>query len=794
MTHTLLLFLVIAFGLLAQPQPAQASSIKAPLNGGTVPTCDEASLLAALAGGGTVNFGCSGIITVSATLVITAPTTIDGVGQSVTLSGGGVGRIITTTADVDTLTLRNITLTRGLVNSGTFPDNSGGALFVRGNLGLVNAMILSNTATGAGGGAYVTGTLTLSNAQFLSNTAGGSGGGVHVFDAAQISGGLFQSNRSTGGDGGGLDADDTLAMTGTQFFSNTAGNSGGGVYVFDVARVSGGLFYNNLSMGGDGGGLDVENTLAMTGTHFLSNTASLYGGGLYVANTLTRTGTQFLSNTAGASGGGVYVFDAAQVSGGLFQNNRSRARDGGGLYAENALAMTGTHFLNNTAGSNGGGVFVFDEAQVSGGLFQNNVSISNTGGGLDVGILAMTGTQFLSNTSGSNGGGVFVFDTARMNGGLFRNNRSITRDGGGLYAENALAISGTQFLGNTARNGGAAYHQSDSARIVNSLFAGNVATRTLGAGLYLNSTGAVQIVHVTLASSTPTTGSAIYVAAGAVGITNTIIASHTIGISRMSGSVSENYNLFSGNAVNTQGTVTSVGNSITGNPAFSNPAAQNYRLSASSAALNAGTNASITLDFEGEARPQNGGFDIGFDEFIEIPISGLSAANSSPTVAGNTTSFTAAISAGTNVTYTWDFGDGSATRSGAMVTHTYTATGTYTAWVTATNSLSSVLATAPVTITAPITGLVISSNVVTPTLGAVITFTATTNGGSSPIAYAWSVSGPVAGGGTGNPFNFSFSKSGAYTVAVTATNSVNTLTTSVVVVVPYKVYLPLVMK
>ena len=46
--------------------------------------------------------------------------------------------------------------------------------------------------------------------------------------------------------------------------------------------------------------------------------------------------------------------------------------------------------------------------------------------------------------------------------------------------------------------------------------------------------------------------------------------------------------------------------------------------------------------------------------------------------------FTATISAGTNVTYTWDFGD---TSSGSDITatHTYTASGVYTATVTAFN-------------------------------------------------------------------------------------------------------------
>src|SRR5512144_2742873 len=74
-----------------------------PLQAGIVSTCDEPSFKSALAGGGMVTFQCSGIITLTTNALITAPTTIDGAGQSVTLSVGGAVRIITTTAGVGTL-------------------------------------------------------------------------------------------------------------------------------------------------------------------------------------------------------------------------------------------------------------------------------------------------------------------------------------------------------------------------------------------------------------------------------------------------------------------------------------------------------------------------------------------------------------------------------------------------------------------------------------------------------------------------------------------------------------------
>ncbi len=78
-------------------------------------------------------------------------------------------------------------------------------------------------------------------------------------------------------------------------------------------------------------------------------------------------------------------------------------------------------------------------------------------------------------------------------------------------------------------------------------------------------------------------------------------------------------------------------------------------------------------------------------------ITGLSATNSSPTVLGAATSFTATAS-GSNISYAWNFGD-NAVGSGATTNHSYGAAGFYTAIVTASNSSYVVTATTAVTIT-----------------------------------------------------------------------------------------------
>jgi uncharacterized repeat protein (TIGR01451 family) len=86
---------------------------------------------------------------------------------------------------------------------------------------------------------------------------------------------------------------------------------------------------------------------------------------------------------------------------------------------------------------------------------------------------------------------------------------------------------------------------------------------------------------------------------------------------------------------------------------------------------------------------------------VLVSPAGLSASNSSPTILGAETSFTATVTAGTDVTYTWNFGDG-VSGGGPTPTHTYTLTGTFDAWVTATNMVGSQAVSTTVIVVAPV--------------------------------------------------------------------------------------------
>ncbi len=152
-------------------------------------------------------------------------------------------------------------------------------------------------------------------------------------------------------------------------------------------------------------------------------------------------------------------------------------------------------------------------------------------------------------------------------------------------------------------------------------------------------------------------------------------------------------------------------------------------------------------------------------------ISGLAASNDGPTVLGNSTQLTATISAGSGVTYEWDFGDGGS-NTGAVVSHQYASPGIYTAEVTASNSVNSDTATTMVYVDQAIGGLAASNDGPT-VLGDPTQLTASISTGSN-VTYEWDFGDGTDGNGV--VISHQYASPGTYTAEVTATNSLGQAT------------------
>jgi uncharacterized repeat protein (TIGR01451 family) len=322
--------------------------------GGIVSICDEAHLLDALAGGGTVTFSCGGTITLTTEITIATDTTIDGSGQNVTISGNNAVRVFQVNPGV-TLGLSRLTVANGAVGMYDY----GGGVMNSGTLILNNSTLSGNGAGGilGGGGIYNTGTLIISDSTFSANRAHTYGGGIcnDYGGTVTVTNSIFSDNYG-GYEGGGIGNDGgTMTVSGSTFSGNYGGTGGGGIYNFNhgTLAVSNSTFSgNSAGYGGfGGGGICNVGMLTVSNSTFSGNSA--FGGAIEnvnIATTILKNTIVANSRTGGnctgtiTDGGGNLSYPDATCPGinadpllGPLQNNGGRAQTHGLLPGSPAI-------------------------------------------------------------------------------------------------------------------------------------------------------------------------------------------------------------------------------------------------------------------------------------------------------------------------------------------------------------------------------------------------------------------------------------------------------------------------
>jgi CSLREA domain-containing protein len=357
-------------------------------------------------GDDTIIFSVSGTIALGSQLpnIQNAGTlTIDGAGQSMTISGNNAARVFQVNYGA-TLNLQNLAVTNGNAPTGG-GINNGGALNV------TNCTFSGNSAPGSSGGALQntsSGTATIANSTFSTNNAS-MGGGIANFSALTIIGSAFSGNSasSTGGAVYNQSGSSTLTIINSAFSDNTATNDSGGISnSVGTLSVSNSAFSNNTAR--DAGGIRNHGTVTVANSTFSGNRATDTngsGGGILNHGTATVANSTFSSNTAGTtngSGGGIRNYEALTVTGSTFSSNS--AISGGGINNYGGtLTITNSTFSSNSA-TYGGGIIHSSTGTVNvvNSTFSSNSATDSGGGIRNYGALTVGNTIIANSTAGGN--------------------------------------------------------------------------------------------------------------------------------------------------------------------------------------------------------------------------------------------------------------------------------------------------------------------------------------------------------------------------------------------------------
>ena len=508
----------------------------------------------------------------------------------------------------------------------------------------------SESATGVeeGGGVHVESTsymrVFIQNCEIYSNTAeGDKAGGIYYefSDDARIQNNVVRDNT---GQGIALSFSDS-----PEILDNTiTGNGGDGVYVSSgLGRVE--VRGNTITENGRGIWLDsILNGIVESNT-ILSNTVGAdqwmkAGGGIMGRSLTLSLRDNLIRGNVSAEGGGVWLdgTSGTVIEGNRIEGNHATvlsSSEGGGLYVNTGdggdVTIRNNTVLSNTANRDGGGIYVLS-GHVENVLVQNNRFEGNSGdkgGGLYVNTGTVEGNTFRGNTARL-GGGLYTnaWEGLWLKRNTFEDNQA-GEDGGGLYAYLGppVYMENNRFLGNRAGgNGGGLYSvywaPSLAGRIslTNTLLAENHAAH--GSGLYLYG-GTATLKHTTLANNdgeSSDDGVGLYVkpfGVVSVTLTNTIVASQTVGVYVEGGDVSLTATLWGDGAWDNGDDWGGGGNILTGtlnywgDPLF--VGGGDYHLTANSPARDRGVDAGVTDDLDGELRPHPDTHipDLGADEY-----------------------------------------------------------------------------------------------------------------------------------------------------------------------------------
>jgi hypothetical protein len=478
--------------------------------------------------------------------------------------------------------------------------------------GMGAGRVVSITETGGSIAVTIDGfTITDGDATGLGGSGMGYdvGGGIYsrradtTIISCTITGNLASASTIGWGGGVGLYGGNST-LRGNTVQSNTASTAdngyGGGIYFRSMssALADGNTIRGNLASAtgqGYGGGVGIHfGSVTLQDNTVYDNVATSAsngrGGGVYVyACTASLDGDVVRDNRAAETGTASYGGAIATRDGALLTVENAQIYDnsatfGGGLYVANgdASVISGTLIYSNTAGMGGGA----------------NITTSDN--------VSLTGNQVYANAA-DYGGGILLNSSANA-----------TLTGNYVHDNEAWGLGGGLWIASC-----------DNARLTNNIIVENRLTHSGdGAGVILFITSTAHFEHTTLARNSGGNGTGLYIVDNSQAwMTNTIVASHTVGAYVDSGCILilEATLWGDGDWAN----VTNEGGSgdikdgeiiVVGDPGFVDPDGTNlddwddYHIGYTSEARDAGLDVGVEIDIDGDSRPIGPAVDIGADE------------------------------------------------------------------------------------------------------------------------------------------------------------------------------------
>ena len=603
-------------------------------------------------------------------------TTPDPIANPTILDADGQGRVVHIYDDTDTwitVTLRGLQISGGdVMAGGAYNTTFGGGIYARKtHLIVEDSQIYDNLAlnTGSyGGGIYLqTGSATLSNTLLTHNQVSVNGGAIYLHYSP-------------------------ATLTNNQIISNTAQNQGGGIYVISSGEtvIAEGNFIHDNYARFSGGALCLNSTGGvLNDNQFTDNraygTVSSHGGAIYSENAelVEINNNTFSGNQSSGRGGALHIGSttALTMTRTLLQNN-SATLEGGAAYlsAVSNAFLENSAMVDNTAGTKGAGLFL-----LSSDVVMHHLTIARNSGGDGTGVHI---THHWENSVFSD---VYIVNTIIANHdlGLFLDAgmdqaslNTVLWDGNAVNRSGSIAAIGERFGPVVFDPDG--YHimsGSDAIRRGNPNYTPRATVDIDG-----DPRPAVNAFDIG-ADEYPFWVRQFMITPGdlhpgdraefVLNITNDSSLTYTASVTDVVPAC-----LVANGPMTWSGTVPPTGTWLAGTAVFT-------------IALNSGDTCTNTMAFTTIEGPQ-GTSSKSITVLSDIAISGLSAFNDGPTENGNSTTLTATITAGNNVSYTWDFGDGGG-GDGATISHNYS-TGVYTAIVSASNAISTATATTLVTV------------------------------------------------------------------------------------------------